>query len=381
MSNSRSATISVDFASILTVTLFVVQTMPSIKIPRGLLLLPAIALLAGCNAVLLSPSGDVAIQQRNLIYYSVGLMLLIIVPVIVATLLFAWRYRASNTEAKYDPEWHHSTMLELLIWAAPLLIIIALGALTWVSTHKLDPYRPLDRISASRQLPVNVKPLTVEVVALDWKWLFFYPELGIATVNELAAPVDRPIQFKITASSVMNSFFIPALAGQIYAMPSMETKLQAIINHAGVYDGFSANYSGAGFSTMRFKFYGMSTGDFNHWAEQIKTGDGDLSRDAYLKLEQPSESEPVRHYATVAPGLYDAILNRCVEANRMCAKQMSAIDAKGGQGIPGAANVATLDSATRTRLALDDAPVRTYVGAMCTPGNPEGVSVAQTGRL
>jgi cytochrome o ubiquinol oxidase subunit 2 len=186
-----------------------------VRVLRKLLLLSLAALLAGCEAVVLNPSGDVAVQQRNLVIASTVLMLLIIVPVIALTLLFAWRYRASNKDAVYDPEWHHSTQLELVIWSAPLLIIIALGALTWIGTHTLDPYRPLDRLDAARTVPQGTRPLKVQVVALDWKWLFVYPDYGIATVNELAAPVDVPIDFQITASSVMNSFFIPALAGQI----------------------------------------------------------------------------------------------------------------------------------------------------------------------
>ncbi len=354
--------------------------MPLLKFLRGFVLLPAITVLAGCNAVLLSPSGDVAVQQRNLIIVSTVLMLLIIVPVIAATLLFAWRYRASNTEAAYDPEWHHSTILELLIWAAPLLIIIALGALTWVSTHMLDPYRSLERLDAQRDLPAETVPLTVEVVALDWKWLFLYPEQGIATVNELAAPVDRPIQFKITASSVMNSFFVPALAGQVYAMAGMQTKLHAVINKPGVYDGFSANYSGAGFSGMHFKFHGLSNSDFDSWVQQAKASGATLTRDAYLRLEQPSEREPVRRYASVAPGLYTAILNRCVEANRMCMNDIMNIDAQGGMGRPGASNVESLDPAARTRLGLADGPIRTYVGAMCTASDPANALYAMSGQ-
>ncbi len=338
-----------------------------------LFLLP-LALLAGCNAVLLSPSGDVAVQQRNLILISTALMLLIIVPVIVLTLLFAWRYRQSNAQAQadYAPDWDHSTQLELVIWAAPLIIIIALGALTWISTHTLDPYRPLQRLEPGRAVPAGTQPLVVEVVALDWKWLFFYPEQGIAVVNELAAPVDRPITFKITASSVMNSFFIPALAGQIYAMPGMETKLHAVINRPGEYEGFSANYSGAGFSGMRFRFHGMSSGDFDRWVQSAKSGGGELGREDYLRLEKPSEREPVKRYASVAPGLYDAILNRCVEANRMCMKDMMAIDAGGGLGGPGTYNVASLDTATRARLGLEGLRPRTYVGAMCTTADASG---------
>ncbi|SFS19226.1 cytochrome o ubiquinol oxidase subunit 2 [Dyella sp. OK004] len=305
-----------------------------IKALRGLLL-PAVLLLTGCQTVLMSPSGDMALQQRDLIVISLILMLLIIVPVIALTLFFAWRYRASNKKAIYRPDWDHSTVLELLIWSAPLLIIIALGALTWVSTHKLDPFRPLERLSQGREVPADVKPLVVEVVALDWKWLFIYPEQGIATVNELAAPVDRPIQFKITASTVMNSFFIPALAGQIYAMPGMETKLHAVINKPGVYEGFSANYSGAGFSGMHFKFHGVSESEFTQWVAQAKQGSA-LNRDAYLRLEKPSENEPVSRFSSVAPDLYEAIVNLCVKPGTPCMHETMMKDAaRAGQPAAG----------------------------------------------
>ncbi|TCV96478.1 cytochrome o ubiquinol oxidase subunit 2 [Luteibacter rhizovicinus] len=352
----------------------------SIKTLRGLLIPFVALLLSGCNAVLLSPAGDIAVQQRNLIIVSTVLMLIIIVPVIALTLLFAWKYRASNKNADYDPEWHHSTVLELLIWSAPLVIIIALGAVTWVSTHKLDPFRPLDRLSEGREVPAGTKPLVVEVVALDWKWLFLYPEQGIATVNEIAAPIDRPIQFKITASTVMNSFFIPSLAGQIYAMPGMETKLYAVMNKPGTYEGFSANYSGAGFSGMRFKFLGVSEDEFTKWVAEAKSSTETLSRDEYLKLEQPSEKEPVRHYGSVANGLYKAILNRCVEANRMCVSDMMALDSRGGSGIVGTYNVTSLDAATRVRLGLADTATKTYVGALCTGKDVAGTPVSPTGR-
>ncbi|MCA3184102.1 ubiquinol oxidase subunit II [Cupriavidus sp.] len=280
--------------------------------------------LAGCsNAVLLSPSGDMAVRQRDLIIIATCLMLLIIVPVICLTLLFAWRYRESARDAPYNPEWDHSTVLELAIWAAPLLIIIALGAVTWVSTHQLDPYRPLTRIDERRPVSAEVKPLTVEVVAMDWKWLFLYPEQGIATVNELAAPVDRPIAFRITATSVMNTFFVPSLAGMVYAMPGMQTQLHAVINKPGEYEGLSANYSGAGFSHMRFKFHGMSNEDFDRWIQQAKSSGTPLSKDAYLKLAQPSESNPVQRYASVEPNLYKLILNRCVEGGTCMADTMA----------------------------------------------------------
>jgi cytochrome o ubiquinol oxidase subunit 2 len=291
--------------------------MISCLVRRAMVLISLLA-LAGCNTVLMNPSGYVAQQQGRLIVISTMLMLIIIVPVIVCTLVFAWRYRYSNTTAAYTPDWNHSTALELMIWGAPLLIIIALGLVTWISTHTLDPYRPLQRLDENRPIPASTKTLTVEVVALDWKWLFIYPELGIATVNELAAPVDVPIRFKITASSVMNSFYIPALAGQIYAMPGMETSMHAVINRPGVFDGFSSNYSGAGFSDMRFKFHGMSTADFDRWVQSAKAGGGRLDRADYQQLVQPSVRVPPRRFGNVASDLYSAILNRCVAAGTTC---------------------------------------------------------------
>ena len=336
--------------------------MELLKKLRGLLLLTPLLLLSGCGTVLLNPSGDIAMQQGRLIVVSTVLMLIIIVPVIALTVFFAWKYRASNKQAEYAPEWDHSTQLELAIWAAPLIIIIALGAVTWISTHTLDPYRSLRRIDDTRPVPKDAKPLVVEVVALDWKWLFIYPEQGIATVNELAAPVDRPIRFKITSSSVMNSFYIPALAGQIYAMPGMETKLHAVINKAGEYEGFSANFSGDGFSHMRFKFHGLADAEFDKWVANAKGAGGQLDRSGYLKLEKPSEREPVQRWASVSPDLFHAILNRCVEPGKMCMHQMAQIDSRGGLGLPGAYNVST----KAVRPQDPNSPLRTYVAAMCT---------------
>jgi cytochrome o ubiquinol oxidase subunit 2 len=272
--------------------------------------------------VVMDPAGDIAVRQRDLVLLATGLMLLIVVPVIAATLFFAWKYRASNTQAKYDPEWHHSTRLEVMVWAAPMAIIIVLGTVAWISSHTLDPYRPLDRLAPNRPVPAGVKPLEVQVVALDWKWLFIYPELGVASVNEMAAPVDRPIEFQITASSVMNSFYVPALAGQVYAMPGMQTQLHAVINREGVYDGLSSNYSGAGFSGMHFKFKGMSQHDFDGWVAGLRASPAQLTRADYLKLARPSADEPVHHYAGVDPGLFPAIVRLCVEPGQACMDQM-----------------------------------------------------------
>ncbi|NYT35961.1 ubiquinol oxidase subunit II [Allopusillimonas soli] len=347
-----------------------------------LFLISAVAfLLSGCNAVLLKPSGDIAVQQRDLIYIATGLMLIVIVPVIIATIVFAWRYRASNASARYEPDWDHSTKLELVIWSVPLMIIIALGSITWVSTHLLDPYRPLDRIEAGRPVPADVKPLTVEVVAMDWKWLFIYPEYGFATVNELAAPVDRPITFKITASSVMNSFFIPALAGQIYAMAGMQTMLHAVINKSGVYEGMSANYSGAGFSGMNFKFHGLSEADFEKWVAKNRSAGGELDRASYLKLEQPSQNDPVRRYASVAPDLYEAILNRCVRSGTICMRDMMHMDMKGGGGMEGVHHPGTPDMPMPHRhppkLDASEISAADYVGDLCSYSEAEALARAR----
>lgn len=302
---------------------------------RGALLILSAALLSGCDLLVLNPPGDVAARQGDLIVVATLLMLIVIVPVIALTFWFAWRYRASNTRARYTPDWDHSTQLELVIWGVPLLIIIALGAVTWISTHLLDPYRPLDRIAEGRPVPEGMQHLEVQVVALDWKWLFIYPEQNVATVNELALPVDRPVRFRITSSSVMNTFYVPALAGMIYGMPGMESKLHAVINVPGEYEGFSANYSGAGFSHMRFRFRGLSERDFERWVEEQRASGAQLGRETYLELEKPSKREPVRRYAQVERGLFDAVVNRCVDTRRLCMNQMMAIDAGGGLGLEG----------------------------------------------
>ncbi|WP_067734372.1 ubiquinol oxidase subunit II [Novosphingobium naphthalenivorans] len=335
--------------------------------------------LSACNTVVLKPAGDVAQQQGDLVVMSTVLMLLIIVPVMALTVFFAWKYRASNKDADYQPEWDHSTQLELVIWAAPLLIIICLGALTWVGTHLLDPYRTIGRIDTKTAVAHDAKPLEIEVVALDWKWLFIYPEQGIATVNELVVPAGRPLDFKITASSVMNSFYVPAMAGQIYAMPGMQTRLNAVMNKTGDdFVGFSANYSGAGFSGMRFKTRSVTEADFTKWADGVKAGGQDnagaLDAATYLELEKPSENVPAARYASVSPDLYGKILNMCVEPGKMCMSEMMAIDARGGLGKAGIRNVSMLaydkygraasaaananpDAATRRELA--------WVRALC----------------
>jgi cytochrome o ubiquinol oxidase subunit II len=282
---------------------------------RALVLVPLLALLTACAREVLDPAGDIARQQRDIIYISTGLMLLIIVPVLILIVLFAWRYRKGG-RGTYDRDFDHSTGLELAIWSAPLLIIIALGALTWSSTHLLDPFRRL-------QEQEGTEPLVVQVVALDWKWLFIYPEQGIATVNELALPVDRPVRFDITSSNMMNAFYAPTLAGMIYAMPGMQSQLHAVLRRSGEYQGFSANYSGAGFSDMRFSLKGVDDTAFAQWVDQARAGGRELGLPAYRELVVPSEKVPVMRFASIDRELYRRILERCVEPGSTCIGELA----------------------------------------------------------
>lgn len=275
-------------------------------------------LLAGCERAVLNPAGDVALQQRDLIYFSTGIMLLVIVPVIILVILFAWKYRASNKSARYDPKFHHSTALELGIWSIPLLVIICLGAVTWSSTHLLDPFRRLDRIAEGQPTNPAEAPMIVQVVAMDWKWLFIYPEYNIATVNELVLPVDREVRFDITSTNMMNTFYAPTMAGMIYAMPGMRSQLHAVLNRPGEFEGFSANYSGAGFSHMRFQLRAVGSDEFDQWVRQVQAVGSPLTTPDYLELERPTERHPVELYSTAPTGLFERIVNRCVAPGTVC---------------------------------------------------------------
>ncbi|TXB68280.1 ubiquinol oxidase subunit II [Paracoccus aurantiacus] len=312
--------------------------------------------LAGCGSEVLSPGGDVAAKTRDVLGITTALILVIVLPVLVAIIWFAIRYRSGSedAESEYDPSFHHSVQLELLIWAAPLVIIIWLGALTWVSTHKLDPYRPLD--SETQGVTDGAEPLVVQVVSMDWKWLFFYPQYGIATVNDLAAPLDRPIRFELTSTEVMNAFYVPTLAGMIYTMPGMQTQLHAVINETGEYKGMSSHYSGAGFSGMNFPFHGLEEADFDAWVQKARSSGQVLDRDAYRELLKPSENVPSAFYALGDEELYHDILNRCVEPGQVCMDEVMAAD-HGGMDHAGAAHAGTGDAASGEEAARAEAAV------------------------
>ena len=260
--------------------------------------------LAGCSGnfgdyALLDPKGSIGVAEKALIWTSVWTMLIVVVPVILLTLWFAWHFRATNRNAAYSPKWSHSTAIEVVVWTIPAIIILCLGILTWRTTHELDPYKPLES---------NAKPINVEVVALDWKWLFIYPDLGIATVNQLAVPVGTPVNFVITSDSVMNSFFIPRLGSQVYAMAGMQTRLHLVADEVGNYTGLSANYSGAGFSDMKFRTLAKSPQDFDAWVKQVKASSESLSMDQYATVAKPSEKAPVEYFSSVDSKLFNNII-------------------------------------------------------------------------
>jgi cytochrome o ubiquinol oxidase subunit II len=275
--------------------------------------------LGGCSDIeLFNPKGDIGVQERTLILVALGLMLLVVIPVIVLTLVFAWRYRASNTKATYSPKWAHSGAVESVVWTIPCIIVAFLAVLIWRTTHALDPYRPLEADTA---------PVRVEVVALNWKWLFIYPDYGIASVNRLEIPVNTPINFTLTSESIMNSFFIPQLGSQIYAMAGMQTQLHLIANSPGTYAGLSSAFSGPGFSDMHFAAVTTSRQEFDEWVRRAKASPLSLDNAAYKSLEQPSVKNPVAVYTNVAPGLFEGIVNRYMTAPmpHMASNEMTAI--------------------------------------------------------
>ena len=285
--------------------------------------------LSGCHMAVMDPQGPVGIQEKDLIILAVLLMLIPVVPVIIMTVWFAWRYRASNTQATYAPDFEHSNRIEAVVWAIPTLIIFALGAVTWVSTHQLDPRKGLTSSSAAA-----VKPVEVEVVSLDWKWLFIYPDYGVASVNEMALPVGTPVHFKLTSATVMDSFFIPQLGSQIYTMTGMETQLSLRADKPGAYDGISANYSGAGFAAMKFKAIATDQAGFDAWINRAKASGARLDGAAYQTLAQRGVGQ-TGYYGAVEPTLFHQILNNCADgklctdnAMKMAALQSAAPGAK-----------------------------------------------------
>jgi len=264
--------------------------------------LGAAILLASCKpAGVLDPQGPIASAQLLLLINSTAIMLVVVVPVIVATLAFAWWYRSSNTHAARSQDESYEGRVEFVVWSIPALTVILLGGVIWIGSHQLDPQAPIAGKS---------DPLRVDTVALDWKWLFIYPDLGVAAVNQLVIPAGTPVKFRLTSATVMNSFFVPQLGSQIYTMGGMITHLNLLADRSGEYPGFSANFSGDGFSWMRFVVKSVPAADFDTWLEQTRgTGSG-LDDASYAELARPSQNVPPTRYRSVEPKLFERILDQ-----------------------------------------------------------------------
>ncbi|CAL4324908.1 Cytochrome bo(3) ubiquinol oxidase subunit 2 [Buchnera aphidicola (Neophyllaphis podocarpi)] len=261
-------------------------------------------IFSGYNFKSSSSSGYVALEENNLILISLITMLLVVIPVIFMTFFFVFKYRESNIYAKYNPNWSFSSKIEIIIWIIPILIVLFLSSLSWFSSHKLDP---------RKELFYNTKPpIEIEVVSLDWRWLFIYPKYKIATINELVFPVNNEIKFNITSNSVMNSFFIPSLGSQIYSMPGMKTCLHLIANKPGKFNGFSANYSGRGFSNMNFAVKITNDNDkFLSWIKNIQHKNNYLNDYLFFKnISMPNEDYSIKYFSNVVPGLFNKIVNK-----------------------------------------------------------------------
>lgn len=256
--------------------------------------------LGGCSGGVLDPKGPIAAAERLIMLNSTGIMLAIVIPTILATLGTAYWFRSSNKRARYMPDFVFSGRLELLVWSIPIMTVFLVGGVTWLSSYDLDPPKPI----ASA-----VKPVRIQVVSLDWKWLFIYPDEGVATVNHLTIPVGTPISFELTSSGVMNSFFVPQLGGQIYTMAGMKTRLNLQADQIGTYRGLSANYSGAGFSDMYFKVDVVPAEKFAQWVDDTHTTGRVLDAQTYADLVKPSKAVTPYSYRGVAPHLLEGIVS------------------------------------------------------------------------
>jgi cytochrome o ubiquinol oxidase subunit 2 len=258
------------------------------------------SLTAACNRGILDPVGPIAAQEKQLLINSTAIMLAIIIPTMIATIAFAWWFRRGNAKATYRPDWEYSGAIEMVVWAIPALTIMLLGGIAWIGSHDLDPAKPLKS---------SVPPINVEVISLDWKWLFIYPDQGIATVNQLVVPVGTPVSFRLTSATVWNSFFVPQMGTMIYTMPRMATQLNLRADKPGEFQGLSAHFSGDGFPGMQFKVQSLPADQFAMWAQGARGAGPALDPRSYAELSTPSSYVKPMTYGAVTPGLFDAIVN------------------------------------------------------------------------
>ena len=271
----------------------------------AIVLIGAVA-LGGCTEGVLDPKGPIAAAERQILFNSLGIMLAIVIPTILATLGVAAWFRASNKRARYLPEFEYSERLEVLVWAIPAMTVLLVGGVAWVGAHDLDPRRPIESAA---------KPINVQVVSLDWKWLFIYPEQGIATVNQLTIPVDTPVSFELTSSGVMNSFFVPQLGSQIYTMAGMVTRVHLQADHPGTYRGLSAQFSGDGFADMRFNVDAVPAEEFARWVDATRNAGPALDAQNYVDLAKPSKAVVPFTYRVVASDLFNDIVSSAMQPN------------------------------------------------------------------
>jgi cytochrome o ubiquinol oxidase subunit II len=269
----------------------------------GLLALGAATLLAGCSTILIfNPKGPIGASEKFLILAAIGLMAIVVVPVFIMAFWFPRKYRASNTDATYMPKWSYSGKIDLVMWAVPIAIVIVLATLTWHMTHALDPYKPI---------PSAHKPINIQAVSLDWKWLFIYPDLNIATVNQLTFPAKVPLSFKLTSQTVMTSFFIPQLGSQMYAMGGMQTQLNLLADKPGIYAGHNNQISGIGYANMHFQARAVSPEEFQAWVAKVRQSPEKLDHQRYEQLTQPNDGfYPVTYFSAVEPDLFLYILRQ-----------------------------------------------------------------------
>jgi cytochrome o ubiquinol oxidase subunit 2 len=266
-----------------------------------------VPITAGCGGVL-DPEGPIGAGEKLILLNSLGIMLAVVVPTILATLGVAWWFRASNVKALFRPGWVYSGRIELVIWSIPAMVVILVGGIGWVGSHDLDPPKPI---------PSDVGPIEVQVVSLDWKWLFIYPEQGIASINRLVVPAGAPVHFRLTSATVMNSFFVPQLGSQIYTMAGMTTQLNLMADRPGRYAGLSAQFSGDGFSDMRFNYDAVTREQFDHWIDSVRIGGRRLDLNSYAALAQASTNAPLETYGNVAPNIFGQILRMSSSAKSL----------------------------------------------------------------
>jgi cytochrome o ubiquinol oxidase subunit II len=272
----------------------------AIALPRRSILLAPLV-LAACQEGVLNPQGPIGAANKTILIDSLAIMLAIVIPTIAATLGCAWWYRASNAKARRLPEFVYSGQIELITWGIPLLTITLLGGVAWVGSHDLDPARPL---------PSEHPPLTVQVVSLDWKWLFIYPDQHVASVNRLVIPAAVPIRFALTSGSVMSAFFVPQLGSMIYTMNRMRTQLNLLADSPGDFRGLASHYSGDGFSTMHFAVQALPADGFSAWVNATRSGGPTLTTQSYKDLAQQSLSVTPFTYRDVEPGLFQKIVTQ-----------------------------------------------------------------------